>query len=291
MMNHPPFNYQREKQLSEFSSFAIGGSALYFAEARTYGQMQQMLIFAYRNGLSFFILGKGSNCLFDDRGYHGLVIRNRIDYLNQQENVFTAGGGYSFARLGKVTARLGWSGLEFAAGIPATVGGAIFMNAGANGQETADTLTHVDYVSEAGEMSSFSREQLTFDYRTSPFQQMKGAIVGGAFRLKDSQSAKRDQNKNLNDRLKTQPYSEKSAGCVFRNPQNFSAGQLIEESGLKGYQIGGACVSKKHANFIVNTGGAKASDVLQLIETIKEKVYQKKGILLREEIRYIPYLT
>jgi UDP-N-acetylmuramate dehydrogenase len=285
-----PFPHQREIKLSDYSTFGIGGPARYFAEARTCMQMQEMLCYAHRLSLPFFILGKGSNTLFDDRGFDGLVIVNRVDYVKQgAEGRFQAGSGYSFARLGSITSRNGWSGLEFASGIPATVGGAIYMNAGANKMETAQTLIEVAFISESGEVVNYKKESLHFGYRTSAFQKMKGAIVEGIFQLTTSLKAKKSQKELLDYRLKTQPYGEKSAGCAFRNPQGNAAGQLIEFCGLKGMAVGGAAVSPMHANFIVNRGGARAEDVLSLMKKIKEQVYQKKGVHLEEEIRYIPY--
>lgn len=280
-----------EKRLCELSTFGIGGPAQFLAEARTSDEMRSLLRDASQKGISVFILGKGSNCLFDDRGYAGLVILNRIDYLHANPPFFTVGAGYSFARLGKATARMGWSGLEFASGIPATVGGAIFMNAGANGFETADVLTEVTYITKAGELLRLKKEELSFGYRTSIFQEWegKGAIVEGVFTLQPNLSAKKTERELVDYRLKTQPYKNKSAGCAFRNPQGSSAGRLIEECGLKGYKIGGASVSLLHANFIVNEGMATAQDVLDLIATIKDRVFKEKRILLEEEIRYVPF--
>jgi UDP-N-acetylmuramate dehydrogenase len=284
-----PFPHQKEKLLSEYSTFGIGGPARYFATASEATVLQQMLLYAHQHNLPLFILGKGSNTLFDDRGFNGLVIQNRIDYLKQAEGIFSAGSGYSFPRLGGIASRAGWQGLEFASGIPATVGGAIFMNAGANGQETSHCLVEVHYITEQGEMICFKKEELQFNYRKSSFQQWKGAIVEGIFHLKRSELAKKHQKELLDYRLKTQPYRDKSAGCAFRNPEGGSAGKLIDACGLKGFSVGGACVSPMHANFIVNRGGARAQDVLDLMMFIKEKVHQENHITLEEEIRYIPY--
>lgn len=290
MHPHPPFPLQNEKLLSDFSTFGIGGPARYFAEAHTCAQMQQMLAYAHKASLQTLIIGKGSNCLFDDRGFNGLAILNRIDYLQEHENgLFRVGSGYSFARLGGLTARQGWSGLEFASGIPATVGGAIYMNAGANGQDTFTSLVEVGFVTPSGELMQLKREALSSSYRFSTFQEKQGAIVEGVFQLIPSHEAKHTQKEILGYRLKTQPYGEKSAGCAFRNPPTIPAGKLIEECGLKGTAIGGATISETHANFIVNARGATAQDVLGLMRSIKESVYIKKGIVLEEEIRHIPY--
>ncbi len=287
MKKRLPFPHQTQVPLSDYSTFAIGGPARFFAKAATIKAMQEMLSVAYTQGIPCCVLGKGSNTLFDDKGFEGLVILNRISHLVQEEGYFTVGSGYSFPRLGKMTARLGWSGLEFAAGIPATVGGAIYMNAGAGGQETADRLKYVRYINERGEALVFESRQLNFGYRSSPFQEMKGAIVEGCFELQPQARAREEQAEHLNYRLKTQPYKERSAGCAFRNPIGHSAGALIDACGLKGLQRGGAAISNQHANFIVNRGGASAADVLGLIDEVKERVFREKGITLEEEIRRI----
>lgn len=287
-----PFPHEKQKLLREFSTFGIGGPARFFAQAYTADEMQKMLLCSFEQGLQTFILGKGSNSLFDDRGFNGLVILNRIDFLEQPnpaKGIFRAGAGYSFARMGGLTARKHWSGLEFASGIPASVGGAIYMNAGAGGRETADALKGVVYITEKGELKQFLKEELEFGYRISSFQKWKGAIVEGIFELTRSECSKNQQKQLLDYRLKTQPYGEKSAGCAFRNPKMYTAGQLLEELGLKNESVGDARISEKHANFIINQGKAKAQDVLDLIGKVKERVYREKGIILEEEIRFIPY--
>lgn len=284
-----PFPHKTNQLLSDYSTFGIGGPARYLAEAKTPTQMQQMLEYAHKHALPVHILGKGSNSLFHDQGFNGLVILNKIDFLEQQGEIFTAGAGYSFARLGGITAKSGYSGLEFASGIPATVGGAVFMNAGANGHEVADVLTRVRYVTEKGELITFTRDDLYFGYRTSAFQKWRGAIVEASFTLHPSETAKQRQKEILDYRLGSQPYGEKSAGCAFRNPEDGVAGQLIDHCGFKGLNVGGAEVSPKHANFIVNRGGAKAADVRALLDQIKEQIATKTGVNLEEEIRFIPY--
>lgn len=287
MQKTPPF--LQFKLLKDFSTFGIGGEARYFTEVRDAQEMSSVLSYCYSKKLPFFILGKGSNTLFDDRGFDGLVILNKIDFLERDEGKFRVGSGYSFSRLGQVTAKLGFSGLEFAAAIPATVGGAIFMNAGANGQECFDCLEELSFVTEEGEVLRLLRKNLSWGYRSSSLHQKKGAIIEATFLLSPFEQAKEKQKKIIEYRLQTQPYGEKSCGCIFQNPPGESAGRLIEESGLKGLCLNGAAVSEQHANFIVNRGGATKEDVLALIQRIKEGVYKEKGIMLQEEIRVVPY--
>ena len=250
--------------------------------------MVQAIKWASQQQIPILILGKGSNCLFSDRGFEGLAILNKIDFIEWGEGRIEVGSGYSFSLLGVQSARKGWSGLEFASGIPATVGGAIFMNAGANGKETADSLASVRFLSMDGKIDSFQRNELQYSYRTSPFQMMKGVILDAVFVLKEDPAARKTQLQIVDTRIKTQPLKEKSAGCIFRNPgHGLSAGALIEQSGLKGVFVGGAKVSEIHANFIVNSGGATADDVKRLIRLIQERVKEAKGIDLECEVRIL----
>lgn len=274
------------KPLAPFCTFGIGGPARYFATSRTLSDLQQLIQWANNRGISFFTLGKGSNLLFDDRGYNGLVIYNRIAFLEElNPSSFYVGSGYSFARLGAMTARKGLAGLEFASGIPGSVGGAVYMNAGANGGETADCLEEVDYIDAEGHRKQLKRSELDFSYRSSSFQKWNGAIAAARFSLVKGEQTLQKQRELLAYRLETQPYEDKSAGCVFRNPQNKGAGALIDAAGLKGYSIGGAAISQKHANFIINKGHATAEDVKRLIQEIKKKV----GFDLECELRIIPF--
>lgn len=285
-----PFPVIENKLLSSLSTFGIGGPAKYFFEARSTEQLQEAIIYCSKKKMRYMILGKGSNCLFDSRGFNGLIIANRIDFLKQEkEGLFHAGAGYSFSLLGSQTARWGYSGLEFASGIPGSVGGAVFMNAGANGKEACETLCMVEYIDEEGCLHVLKKEDIHFSYRSSSFQTMRGAIAGASFELILSKDAREKQLNIIAYRKKTQPYGEMSAGCVFRNPSCGHAGALIEQCGLKTVSIGGAKISPIHANFIVNEGNATSDDVLALIDRVKEKVRLEKGIELISEIRCIPF--
>lgn len=277
--------------LKECCTFGIGGPARYFIEARQIDQMQDAIKWCQSRSIPYMILGKGSNCLFDDKGYDGAVILNKIDFLTETSpGHFHVGAGHSFAHLGVYTARKGWSGLEFASGIPASVGGAVYMNAGANGKETCETLSSVDYVNEEGEFEVISRAALEFSYRTSPFQKRGGAIVGATFALSQKEDARKLQIEIVNKRKNTQPYGDMSAGCIFLNPTCASAGALIDKCGLKGLSVGGAQVSHVHANFLINGGQATCMDMLALIELVKRRVKDETGIELHSEVRHIPYV-
>jgi UDP-N-acetylmuramate dehydrogenase len=280
---------QANQPLREFSTFGIGGNARLFAQASSIEEMQLLLSHCKAEKIPFFILGKGSNCLFDDRGLDGLVILNKIAHLHIEDQVVDVGAGFSFSLLGIKTAKKDLAGLEFASGIPATVGGAIFMNAGANGGETSTYLAQVTFVDDEGRLQLFEKKELEFRYRYSSFHHKKGAIVSAKFILPTSLEARKAQLDIIDYRKKTQPLQQPSVGCVFKNPINASAGRLIEQAGLKGLSVGGAEVSPVHANFIVNKGNARAQDVLQLASLVQEKIKKLTGIVLEMEIRCIPY--
>lgn len=280
----------RNKHLKEVCTLGIGGPSEEYIEVHTIEEMQLLLKDCYKKEKRFFILGKGSNTLFDDKGFCGLVIHNKIDFFQKKpDGLFYSGAGYSFSLLGVKTARNGWSGLEFASGIPGTVGGAVFMNAGANGMETCDYLKSVDFITEEGDLRHYEKETLEFSYRYSQFQEMKGAIVAATFQLEQSDTSRTKQLEIINYRTKTQPYGEKSAGCIFRNPKSESAGALIEKCGLKGLSIGGARVSSHHANFIINTCKSSSEDVVELIKTIQKRVKKETGVELESEVQLVPY--
>lgn len=281
-----------KKLLSDLSTWGIGGPCNHFVQIFDQTQLLSAIRYCKEHSLRFMIVGKGSNCLFDDLGYDGCVILNRIEFLEKIEHgVYRVGSGYPFNRLGVQSATEGLSGLEFAAGIPGTVGGAAFMNAGANGQETANVTDTVEIVTSEGEFLVLNRGDLRFGYRSSVCQGMKNlaAITAVTFRLKNLESARDRQQEYLERRKQSQPLRERSAGSVFRNPSEsgVSAAELIEKSGLKGFRIGGAVVSRKHANFFINYGGASSNDMLKLIGSVKKTVYQNFGVKLKEEILYV----
>lgn len=280
---------QKNIFLKNYTTFGIGGPARYFLEVTTLEEVKQALKLSKKEGLPFVVIGKGSNTLFQDQGYNGLVILNKIHFIEWEESYVKVGAGYSFSLLGVQSARKGFAGLEFASGIPGTVGGAVFMNAGANKQEVRDTLYEVGFVDQEGEYKIYSREEITFAYRKSSFQSLKGCIVHATFCLQKSEEARAKQLEIVDYRTKTQPYGEKSAGCVFVNPKDKSAGAIIDALGLKGKKIGGACVSKVHANFIINEQNATAQDILELASLVREEVFKQTGEMLEMEVVKIPY--
>lgn len=276
--------------LSEISTFGIGGPAKYFIEVNSKELLSQAIATSREENIPYLIVGKASNTLFSSKGFNGLIIHNKISFLKQLSPLdFEAGAGYSFSLLGTKTAQLGLSGLEFASAIPGSVGGAVFMNAGASGQETATSLNKVDFLHDNGTIQTFFKNELKFSYRTSPFQQMNGAILSALFTLVPLETARSSQLVMIKNRRKTQPYEEMSIGCIFRNPHNNYASRLIDSLGLKGLSIGDAKISPLHANFIINKDKATSENVLELIRMIQTKVKAETGIMLESEIKYIPY--
>ncbi len=274
--------------LKEYSTFKIGGPARYLIEIKSIQDAVEALKFADSHSLKWMNVGKGSNCLFPDHGFDGLVIVHSNQTFSQQGSIFTVGSGFSFAYLGIKTAQMGFSGLEFASGIPASVGGAIYMNAGASSSETKDFLKSVTFVDNKGKIQIFEKKELYFSYRKSCFHEMFGMIVEAQFELIKNPMAGQIQKELLKARIKSQPYQDPSIGCFFKNPdQTIRAGRLIDQCGLKGLKVGGAEVSSLHANFIVNKNQACASDVIQLKKLIQEEVYKKTEIKLEEEVMII----
>jgi UDP-N-acetylmuramate dehydrogenase len=281
--------FERNKPLSELSTFGIGGPAEFFIIVTTIEALKEVITYCYKEKLPYLIIGKGSNALFDDRGFRGLIILNKIDFCRYEGEEIEVGAGFSFSLLGAQASRKGFTGLEFASGIPGTVGGAVFMNAGAGGVETCTPLLDVEAISPEGQQRRFAKEEIAFSYRYSSFHENRYAIAAARFQVKKCSEAKQKQLTLLNYRIKTQPYQDKSAGCVFRNHPAHSAGALIDRCGLKGLSQGGAQVSEMHGNFIVNKGGASAVDVLNLLDEVAAKVKEQTGIVLEREVRVIPY--
>lgn len=270
--------------LSGHTTFGIGGPADLFFEAKTTNDLVGAVQLCQGKKVKYFILGRGSNLLVDDKGFRGIVIKMRNSRSVIHDTKVIAGAGISLGDLVKKTAQLGLSGLEFAAGIPGLLGGAIRGNAGAWQKSVGDRIIRVRILTDKGSIKWISNKDCRFAYRQSRFKKTKEVILEAELVLekKHKKIIKKEIEDNLAKRA-DQP-KELSAGCVFINPPACSAGQLIDQCGLKGKRIGDAQISEKHANFIVNLGKAKAGDVIKLMDLVKEKVAEKFGIYLKEEI-------
>lgn len=263
---------QPQVSLSRLTSFRVGGKAELFAAPRSMEDVYAILEWTEKHSVPLMKLGAGSNLLVSDHGLSGLVVYTRYlrhttfdDDLGQ----VVASAGDSLARLAWQTAERGWRGLEWAVGIPGTVGGAVVMNAGAHLSCTADIFVEAHAISDDGTIKVFQPDDLEFSYRTSSLQHSSFLVTQARFQLKpgfDPQDVMNDTRAHLKKRHATQPYHLPSCGSVFRNPSGHAAGWLIEQTGLKGHQIGGAQVAQRHANFILNLGDAKANDIFNLIQ-------------------------
>ncbi|WP_193195442.1 UDP-N-acetylmuramate dehydrogenase [Nostoc sp. MG11] len=282
-----------QASLSAFTSYRVGGAAQWYVAPRNLEALQSSLNYAKEHDLTVTILGAGSNLLVSDRGISGLVIATRhlrYSYFDSKTGQLTVASGESIPSLAWQVAELGWQGLEWAVGIPGTVGGAVVMNAGAHKHCIADMLVSAQVLSPDGTVGTLTPEQLGYGYRTSLLQGGACIVTQVTLQLKpgaDPAQVVALTKQHKKHRLTTQPYNFPSCGSVFRNPKPYTAGWLIEQTGLKGYQIGGAQVAQLHANFIVNRGGAKASDIFCLIRHIQQQVQERWSICLEPEVKMI----
>ncbi|MFS8814313.1 UDP-N-acetylmuramate dehydrogenase [Synechococcus sp. R60.4] len=278
--------------LAPLTSFRVGGKAEWYCEPHNNLELQQCLAWARAQGIPVTLLGAGSNLLISDAGLPGLVIhtrRLRGMQLLEGGRIWAA-AGEPLVNLARAAAKRGWSGLEWAIGIPGTLGGAVVMNAGAHGRAMSDVLVEVQILDEEQEPCRLEPVDLQFGYRRSRLQDSPWTVTGATLQLlpgRDPAQVQRQTQRHLNQRLSSQPYHLPSCGSVFRNPETYPAGWLIERVGLKGYRIGGAQISERHANFIVNCGQASANDIYRLICLAQEKVYQRWSIFLEPEVRIL----
>ena len=288
-----PLGLRRSVGLAEFTTWKVGGPAQWFAEPESPEQLLELLSWALAEGLERRVIGAGSNLLVSDQGLAGLTLCNRRlqgAEIEAASGVIEARAGEPIPTLARRAARAGLAGLEWAVGIPGTVGGAVVMNAGAQGGCTAEVLDSITVVDPARPEQPFQQDtaDLDFAYRHSRLQQEPLVVLSARFRLQagqDPAAVSQRTSANLHSRTSTQPYQQPSCGSVFRNPEPRKAGQLIEGLGLKGLSIGGAQVSPIHANFIVNTGAASAAEIDQLIAAVQHRVASAHGIALHPEVK------
>jgi len=288
----------RNEPMSKHTSFAIGGPADILAYPEDRDDLRRVLSWTREQGLNYFILGGGTNLLVRDKGFRGVMISlQRMNEIRIERENRAVGGTYAdvYAEAGALLAKLltfavenGLTGLEFAVGIPGTIGGAVCMNAGTADGEIGDVINSATLLSPEGAEIVKSKGEMRFGYRTSN-------IPAGHLVLDVTFALRRDVKDRIKGRVKDlmdmrkerQPLGMPSAGSVFKNPQEESAGKLIESAGLKGRQVGGAEVSNKHANFIINRGKAAASDVIKLMDLVKQTVLEVHGVRLEPEIKII----
>ena len=275
--------------MSRHTSLGIGGPAEAMAWPGNTEETSMLRAEAFKNGVPVFILGKGTNLLVLDGGIPGLVINiSKMDWLKKEGATVSVGAGTPLPRLANFCSDEGLGGLEFAAGIPGTVGGAVFMNAGAYGFEIKDVLQKIRVVMEDGQVSDITTDGLEKRYRHGGIPE-NSAVTEAWFSLTpgDAEEIKKRASEYIAKRKVSQPLSSKSAGSTFKNPDGQKAWKLIEAAGLKGTKVGGAAVSEKHANFLINAEGATAKDFLALMDLVKKTVKEKIGVELEPEVRIV----
>ena len=279
-----------DEPLSKHSSFKIGGPADILIIPDTKEELLECVEICTKNKTPFFILGRGSNILFTDKGVRGVVIKttNLKEISKTDDNLIYAQAGVNLSALANFLLKENLAGFEFASGIPGNLGGAIYMNAGAYGEELKDVIHSVEVIRN-NKQEILTNQQMLFDYRHSIAQEEDIVILGAYLSFVDGDpEAIKQKSLSLNKkRIQSQPLDMPNAGSTFRRPENNFAGKLVEDIGLKGYAIGGAQVSEKHAGFIVNTGDATAQDVMDLVEYIKKEVYAQTNVRLVEELKII----
>lgn len=285
----PGLELLRNEPMSRHTTFRVGGPVALLAVAKTEGEVKAALRVAANSGIEPFFLGNGSNLLVSDQGYNGFVLKysfgpGRVRELNGE---LVAGAGLLLPQLAGAALDRGLTGLEFASGIPGSVGGAITMNAGAYGGEIAQVLSWVKTIDLTGKMETVSAKDCDLSYRHSAFSDGRRLILEAGFRLEqgDRETIRAAMADLAARRKEKQPLEYPSAGSTFKRPQGHFAATLIDQCGLKGLTVGGAQVSEKHAGFVINRGGATCADILELTEQIKSKVWDKTGVTLELEVK------
>ena len=280
-----------EEAMSQHTTFKIGGPADYFLMPDKGEDVGRVIKICKEKEIPYFILGNGSNLLVGDGGYRGAVIQiyRNMSSVTVEGNEITAQAGALLSAVAAAAKNASLTGFEFAGGIPGTIGGAVVMNAGAYGGEMKDVLTEVTVMNAEGDIFTLPTEELELGYRTSIIKTAGYIVLEAKIRLKEGDpEVIRETMKDLTIRRTTkQPLEYPSAGSTFKRPEGYFAGKLIMDSGLRGYQIGGARVSDKHCGFVINAGDATAQDVVALMDNVRDIVYKKYGVTLEPEVKFL----
>jgi UDP-N-acetylmuramate dehydrogenase len=292
IVTQPSSRLRFEERLARHTYFGIGGEATAYIEISTISELAALARFHKQWNIPIAVIGRGSNLLVSDIGFKGIGVRlvGELAKLEVEENVVSVGAGLSLPRLSKAMSRRGLSGVEFALGIPGSVGGALIMNAGAWGSSFGDVVTNVTVMNDAGDLVELTHAEANFEYRHSGLDTYF-CVTGATLKLEpgDVDTITERMQTFYKQKVETQPFAEENAGCMFKNPPGDSAGRLIDISGLKGYRIGGAEVSTVHGNFILNIDNATATDVLNLVAYIQQQVREKTGISLQTEVKRLGF--
>ena len=279
---------RRDEPMRKHTTFRVGGPADFFVSVKNKDALVEVLSFLHENKVPYFLLGNGSNLLVSDAGYRGVILQltDELAQITFDGETVRAGAGVQLMRLAAQAAERSLSGLEFASGIPGTLGGAIVMNAGAYGGEMVQVVESVDIFFPGEGIWTLMGEEMQFGYRHSILKEKEGVVLSVVLRLHfDEKETIIDKIADLKEQRRTkQPLEYASAGSTFKRPEGAFAGKLISDAGLKGYAIGDACVSEKHAGFLVNKGNATAAEIYRLIREVQQKVQQAFGYRLETEV-------
>ena len=282
-----------QEPMSRHTSFSIGGPADVFVQPATKEEIKNAIFCAKEAGVPFFVMGNGSNLLVSDEGFRGMIIQigKNFQEISVQDTVIEVQAGALLSRTARAAWNAGLTGFEFAAGIPGTTGGAVAMNAGAYGGEIKDVLLDAQVLTQDGEFLTLTAEELELSYRHSCIFEKNYVVVSArfAFEKGDADQIRGRMDELAKARREKQPLEFPSAGSTFRRYPGYFTAKLIDDAGLKGFSVGGAQVSEKHAGFVINRGNATAADVLALVDEIKKRIFEINGINIECEIRYIPY--
>ena len=280
-----------DEPMKRHTTFRIGGPADFFLLPSTVDEVRGILEICREEELPYFILGNGSNLLVSDKGYRGVIIQlyRNFSNISVEGNEICASSGALLSQIAAAARNASLTGFEFAGGIPGTLGGAVFMNAGAYGGELKDVLKEAVVMTEQGEILTLPVEKLDMGYRTSRIKKAGYLVLEARLVLEQGDMDKiRDTTKDLTEkRVSKQPLEYPSAGSTFKRPEGYFAGKLIMDAGLRGYQVGDAQVSEKHCGFVINKENATAADVLTLIENVREKVQEQFGVTLEPEVKFL----
>ena len=282
---------QTAEPMKNHTTFRVGGPADYFVAPHTEEEIRKIVALCEEKEIPWFVTGNGSNLVVSDEGYHGVILSvyKNFQGIEVEGNRIRAKAGSMLVSISQAAREAGLSGMEFASGIPGTLGGGVRMNAGAYGGEMKDVLVSVTYLTREGEIVTEDAANLDLSYRHSIFEENGGCILSAKFHLKrgDSAAIKARMDELMQKRVDKQPLDKPSAGSTFKRPVGAFAAALIDQCGLRGYRHGGAAVSEKHCGFVVNLGGATCADVLALCDEVRAVVKKKTGYDLEKEIRVV----
>lgn len=284
-------NVLMDENMAKHTTFKAGGNAKYVVLPKNEKELADLLRFVSDNKIKYYVIGNGSNLLVKDSGFDGIIIKigNNMSKIEIKDNIIVCQAGAFLSKIAKLALENSLTGLEFAAGIPGLVGGAVTMNAGAYGGEVKDVITKVWLIDKEGNNFCLQNNEMEFGYRESIVQKKEYIVTRVELKLEygNKEEIEEKMNEFLKARKDKQPLEYPSAGSTFKRPEGHFAGKLIMDAGLRGYTVGGACVSEKHCGFVINKNNATATDIIELMDKVSEIVYEKYGVRLEAEVKVI----